>query len=158
MPGRGRAPARVWGIALASHLDHWHVLGRMAAAARAVLAAAGITADIAERSDAAADRAGAALALFAEFTGGARLDADRAGAPHRPAERIGARVARQLLQEIGSGATIDRHASDPDHPVRIAGRGNQQTPDPLDHRAHRNQLVAGLGVPSAPASAPTGRP
>jgi RNA 3'-terminal phosphate cyclase (ATP) len=112
LPRRGRAPARVWGISLASHLDQWHVPARMAAAARAVLAAAGITADIAERSDATAAQAGAALALFAEFIGGARLGADRAGAPHRPAERIGARVARQLLQEIGSGATIDQHASD----------------------------------------------
>jgi len=34
------------------------------------------------------------------------------GASHRPAERIGARVARQLLAEVDSGAPIDRHASD----------------------------------------------
>lgn len=112
LPRRGTMPARVWGIALASHLDDRHVAARMAAAARAVLDAPGISAEIQERSDSTAVQAGAALALFADFIGGTRLGADRAGAPHRPAERIGARVAGQLLEEIDSGATIDRHASD----------------------------------------------
>jgi RNA 3'-terminal phosphate cyclase (ATP) len=107
-PRRGQAPARVWGIALASRLDDRRVAARMAAAARTVLG----TAEICERSDSTAAQPGAAFALFADFIGGTRLGADRAGAPHRPAERIGARVARQLLAEIGSGATIDRHASD----------------------------------------------
>ena len=112
VPRRGDAPARVWGISLASHLDERNVPARMAAAARAVLDAAGISADIAERSDVTAAQAGVAFALFAGFADGTLLGADRARAPHRPAERIGARVARQLLAEIGSGATIDRHASD----------------------------------------------
>ncbi len=112
MPRRGEAPARVWGISLASHLDDRRVAARMAAAARAVLDASGIRAEVDERSDSSAAQAGAALALFADFSGGTRLGADRAGAPGRPAERIGARVARQLLHEVDSGATIDRHASD----------------------------------------------
>ncbi len=112
LPRRGEMPARVWGIALASHLDDRQVAARMAAAARAVLDAAGLSAEIQERSDSTAVQAGAALALFADFIGGTRLGADRAGAPHRPAERIGATVAGQLLEEINSGATIDRHASD----------------------------------------------
>lgn len=112
VPRRGQAPARVWGISLASHLDDRHVAARMAAAARRVLDAAGISAQIEERSDSTAAQAGAAFALFADFIGGTRLGADRAGALHRPAERIGARVARQLLQEVDSGATIDRYASD----------------------------------------------
>jgi RNA 3'-terminal phosphate cyclase (ATP) len=112
VPRRGQMPARVWGISLASHLDDRHVTARMAAAARAVLDAADISAEIRERSDGTAAQAGAAFALFADFIGGTRLGADRAGAPHRPAERIGARVARQLLEEVDSGATIDRHASD----------------------------------------------
>lgn len=90
VPRRGRAPARVWGIALSSHLDDRRVSARMAAAARPVLDAAGISAAIEERSDAAAAQPGAAFALFAEFIGGARLGADRAGAPHRRAESIGA--------------------------------------------------------------------
>ena len=105
VPRRGQAPARVWGIALASRLDDRRVAARMAAAARTALGAAGITAEIQERSDSTAAQPGAAFALFADFIGGTRLGADRAGAPHRPAGRIGARVARQLLVEIGSGAT-----------------------------------------------------
>lgn len=112
VPRRGQAPARVWGIALASHLDDRQVAARMAAAARTVLGTAGITAEIYELGDSTAAQPGAAFALFADFIGGTRLGADRAGAPHRPAERIGARVARLLLAEIDSGATIDRHASD----------------------------------------------
>ena len=112
LPRRGEMPARVWGISLASHLDDRQVAARMAAAARAVLDAAGISAEIEERTDSTAVQAGAAFALFADFIGGTRLGADRAGAPRRPAERIGARVAGQLLEEIDSGATIDRYASD----------------------------------------------
>ncbi len=112
LPRRGEMPARVWGISLASHLDDRQVAARMAAAAGAALDAAGISAEIEERTDSTAVQAGAALALFADFIGGTRLGADRAGAPRRPAERIGTRVAGQLLEEIDSGATIDRHASD----------------------------------------------
>lgn len=111
-PERARDPAAVWGIALASHLDDRRVAARMAAAARPVLAAAAIRAEIGERSDNTAAQPGAAFALFADFHGGARLGADRAGAPHRRAERIGARVAHQLLDEIASGATVDRYAAD----------------------------------------------
>lgn len=115
MPRRGETPARIWGISLASHLDGRHVAARMAAAARAVLDAAygsAAVTDIAELSDRTAAQPGAAFALFADFIGGARLGADRAGAPRRRAEDIGARVAHQLLEDISSGATIDRHASD----------------------------------------------
>jgi RNA 3'-terminal phosphate cyclase (ATP) len=111
-PRRGRLPARVWGISLASHLDDHHVAARMAAAARMILDADCASAQIEETSDSTAAQAGAAFALFADFIGGTRLGADRAGAPRRPPERIGAGVARQLLKEVDSGATIDRHASD----------------------------------------------
>ena len=112
VPRRGRDPARVWGISLGSHLDDRRVPARMASAARQVLAGAGISAAIQERSDRTAAQTGAAFALFADFIGGTRLGADRAGAPHRRAEHIGVGVAHQLLAEISSGATIDRHASD----------------------------------------------
>jgi RNA 3'-terminal phosphate cyclase len=46
------------------------------------------------------------------YEGGARLGADRAGAPHRRAERIGTGVARQLLDDIAAGATVDRNTAD----------------------------------------------
>ena len=134
-PRRGQAPARVWGISLASHLDDQHVAARMAAAARTVLGPAGITAEICELGDSTATQPGAAFALFADFIGGTRLGADRAGAPHRPAERIGAWVARQLLAEIGSGATIDRHASDQVIPFAALADGTSrfQVPFVTEH-------------------------
>jgi len=113
-PARGEAPPRISGISLASHLEDRRVADRMADAARAVLDGADIAEaiDIAVIRDHTAAQPGAAFALFAEFTGVARLGADRAGAPHRRAEQIGARVAHQLLEDIAAGATIDRHASD----------------------------------------------
>jgi RNA 3'-terminal phosphate cyclase len=52
------------------------------------------------------------MALFAELESGARLGADRAGAPGRRSETIGKFVARQLLEDLQSGATLDRYASD----------------------------------------------
>ena len=146
-PRRGQAPARVWGISLASHLDDRRVAARMAAAVRTVLGPAGITAEICEFGDSTAARPGAAFALFADFIGGTRLGADRAGAKYRPAERIGAHVARRLLAEVDSGATIDRHASDQIIPFAVPRRRDQQLPDPLHHPAHRDGRVAGLAVP-----------
>lgn len=103
---------RIWGIALASHLAQRRVAARMAEAAERVLASAGLTAAIECREETGALQAGAALVLFADLAGGARLAADRAGAPRRPSEAIGAFVARQLLEELGAGATIDRYAAD----------------------------------------------
>jgi RNA 3'-terminal phosphate cyclase (ATP) len=145
VPARGQAPARVWGISLASHLDDRQVAARMAAAARTVLGTAGITTQIEELSDSTAVQAGAAFALFADFIGGTRLGADRAAAPHRPAERIGAHVARQLLAEIDSGATIDRHASDQIIPFAAlaAGTSSFQVPFITEH-AETAGWLAGL--------------
>jgi RNA 3'-terminal phosphate cyclase (ATP) len=57
-------------------------------------------------------QAGAALAVFAESDTGSVLGADRAGAPGRPSEAIADDVARMLLEDLGSGATVDRHMAD----------------------------------------------
>lgn len=119
-PGGLRAPAlepprraaRVWGLALASHLKERQVGERMAEAARRSLAAAGIEARIEILEDSTAPQAGAALALFADRRGGARLGADGAGARGRPAEAIGRRVAALLLEDLRSGGWLDRYAGD----------------------------------------------
>jgi RNA 3'-terminal phosphate cyclase (ATP) len=105
-------PQRLWGRALASHLAERRVSARMADAARAVLAGEGLEASIHIEEDTTAAQAGAAFAVFAELAGGACFGADGAGAPGRPAERIGQRAAAQLLEDMGSGATVDRHAAD----------------------------------------------
>ncbi|HET6951392.1 MAG TPA: RNA 3'-terminal phosphate cyclase [Acidimicrobiales bacterium] len=109
---RAGAVRSVRGVALASHLEDRRVSARMATAARTTLASAGLDARIEQRNDTTARQPGAALALYADLDGGVLLGADRAGAPHRRAERIGTRVAHQLLDEIHSHATLDRFASD----------------------------------------------
>ena len=103
---------RVWGIALSSHLEIRNVSQRMAAAAQEELKAGGYDAEFELINDASAVQAGAALAAFVDLEDGARLGADRAGAPGRPSEEIGRQVARQLLEDIRAGATVDRYAAD----------------------------------------------
>lgn len=102
----------VWGIALASHLAQRQVAERMALAANDLFARRGWQARFEIVNDDTALQPGAALAAFADRGPDVRLGADRAGAPRRTAEEIGRAVARALVEDIDSGATIDRHASD----------------------------------------------
>jgi len=102
---------RYWGLALASHLQQRQVGQRMATACQEVLHRRGIHAEFRLLDDTTAPQAGAALALFAEGAN-ALLGADQAGAPRRPAEAIGRFVARALLDDLASGATVDRHLAD----------------------------------------------
>jgi RNA 3'-terminal phosphate cyclase (ATP) len=103
---------KIWGIALSSRLKEQSVSDRMAASAKRALGEAGHHADIQVLYDDSAFQAGACLAVFADLSGGARMGADRAGAPGRRSETIGKFVARQLLEDLKTGATLDRHASD----------------------------------------------
>lgn len=103
---------RIWGIALASHLEERRVSHRMAEAAKKALAAAGHRADIEIRNDTLSLQPGAALAAFADLGGEVRLGADRAGALRRTAESIGKHVATQLLEDLKTGATLDRFTAD----------------------------------------------
>ncbi len=103
---------RFWGIALSSHLRERKVPERMAKRCQAVLRRRGIEASFSILHDETAPQPGAALALFCEDAEGARLGADRAGAPRRSAEEIGETVARMLLEDLDSGATVDRHLAD----------------------------------------------
>jgi RNA 3'-terminal phosphate cyclase (ATP) len=100
-----------WGLALSSHLQQRQVSQRMADACQAVLKQRGLQADIRLCTDDTAPQAGAALALFAEGPN-ALLGADQAGARRRPSEAIGRFVASSLLEDLGSGATVDRHLAD----------------------------------------------
>ena len=117
---------RIWGIALASHLQERRVTERMASAASKVLAQAGYRADIEERNDTASLQPGAALALFADLGGEVRLGADQAGALRRPAEAIGKHVATQILEELKSGATLDRFAADQLIPFAALANGESR--------------------------------
>lgn len=126
---------RVWGVALASHLAERDVAGRIARSATEVLAGAGCRADIETRDDETALQAGAVFALFADLATGSRLGADQAGAPRRPSEAIGKHTARQLLEDVGSGAAIDRFAAD--QVIAFAamadGESRFRIPGPNDH-------------------------
>jgi RNA 3'-terminal phosphate cyclase (ATP) len=83
----------------------------MSTAAQDVLVKHGYSAAIECLYEDTALQPGAALALFADCAD-ARLGADMAGTPRRTSETIGRTVARHLVGEIQSGATLDRHAAD----------------------------------------------
>jgi len=106
------AVQKVWGIAIASRLKDQSVSDRMAESAKHALFASGHQAEIRALYDDTALQPGAGLAVFADLTGGSRLGSDRAGAPGRRSEAIGKYVARQLLEDLKTKATIDRYASD----------------------------------------------
>lgn len=108
-PGR---PGTVSGIAFASHLAARRVSERMAGACEEALARAGVAFEIARVDDTEALHPGAGMAIWTETTTGCRLGADRAGALRRSAESIGRFVAQQLLEDLATGATVDRHLAD----------------------------------------------
>jgi RNA 3'-terminal phosphate cyclase (ATP) len=108
-PGEVR---EVRGIAVASHLAERHVTDRMASVCDEHLTAAGLWCAIERVEDTTAQHAGANLAIWAESTTGCVFGADRAGAFHRSSEAIGTFVAKTFLQDVRSGATVDRHLTD----------------------------------------------
>jgi len=114
---------RVWGIALASKLKERSVAERMALTASEELVARGFEPAIDIVNDETAVQSGAALAMFADCEGGVRLGADRAGALRRSAEAIGRYAARRLLEDLSSGATLDRHAADQIMPFAALAQG-----------------------------------
>jgi len=55
---------------------------------------------------------GSGITLIAKFTGGAILGADSLGERGKPAESVGEEAAIKLLEEIASGARVDKHMGD----------------------------------------------
>lgn len=117
---------KIWGIALSSRLKEQSVSERMAESATRALEAAGYHADIQVRYEDSALQAGAGLAVFADLSGGARIGSDRAGAWGRRSEAIGQYVARQLLEDLKTGATLDRYASDQIIPLTALAAGESR--------------------------------
>jgi RNA 3'-terminal phosphate cyclase (ATP) len=130
--------ARFWGIAFSSRLERRQVSQRMAASCQGVLAQRGLKADIQVSSDDTAAQAGAALALFAQGEE-AIIGADQAGAPRRSAESIGRYVSNCLLEDLDSGATVDRHLADQMVIFAALGEGTSEflIPGATDH-VHAN--------------------
>jgi RNA 3'-terminal phosphate cyclase (ATP) len=122
-------------MALASHLEERRVSERMAETATRKLAQAGYEADIEKIEDTTAQQAGAALVAFADCEGAVRLGADRAGAPRRRSEVIGHYVAKHLLSDLNTGATVDRFAADQIIPFAALAKGESRfiIPQVTDH-------------------------
>ena len=62
--------------------------------------------------DVTAVHAGACLAIWANSSTGSYFGADRAGRSGRSSEQIARFVATTFLQDVHSGATVDRHLAD----------------------------------------------
>lgn len=111
LPQQGKVTG-IEGIALSSHLAEQRVSQRMAEECRNRLREDGYHADIESRHDTQANQKGAVLSVWAETDSGCLIGSDRAGRRGRSSEEIGRYVARNLLQDLETGATVDRYAAD----------------------------------------------
>jgi RNA 3'-terminal phosphate cyclase (ATP) len=106
----------VRGISYSSRLPD-HIAKRMADSASKLLKRAGLEAYIEVEvlqpgHPKCALNPGCGIVLWAETTSGAVLGSDSLGEVGKPAEKVGEEAARKLLEEIESGATVDRHLAD----------------------------------------------
>jgi RNA 3'-terminal phosphate cyclase (ATP) len=100
------------GISLASHLGEQRVADRMADRCGDLLKRRGFAPTIQVMEDATAAQRGAALTLWATTSTGCLIGADQAGKIGRKSESIAGFVAKTLLEDLDSGATVDRHLAD----------------------------------------------
>ena len=119
------------GIALSSQLRQRNVSERMGRECEGVLKGRGFLPEIDllddERNKPAFEtpsiQPGAALGVWAETDTGCLVGADMAGARGRTAEFIGKQTALDLLNDLGSGATVDRHLADQVIPFAALAEG-----------------------------------
>jgi RNA 3'-terminal phosphate cyclase (ATP) len=102
----------VRGIALSSHLAEQEVSDRMAEECSTRLEEAGYDAEIDAVYETSASQKGADLSVWAETDSGAIIGADRAGKLGRRSEEIGRYVAGSILDDLKTGATVDRYVAD----------------------------------------------
>lgn len=76
---------------------------------------------------------GTSLTLWTVDEHGNRMGSDGLGAPGRPAEHVGADVARRLIEDARAGATVDRHLADHLVPWVALGMGPVRVPRVTDH-------------------------
>ena len=138
----------VEGIAISSRLEPARVSDRMAEACAEVLAQAGLGCAIEREYDDTSAQAGAGLAVWATTSTGCRIGADGAGAPGRRSEWIGRRVGEDLLVDLTSGATTDRHAADMIVLWAALAQGQSRwiAPCATDHLTTNLWLVSELGA------------
>lgn len=138
----------VRGIALSSHLGDARVSDRMAEKCETRLREAGLRTAIERIYDTTSAQRGADFVAWAETSTGCRIGADRAGAPGRRSEEIGLRVAEDLLADLATGSTVDRHAADMLVLFAAIAEGESRwtVPRPTDHLATNLWLVEKFGV------------
>lgn len=100
------------GIALSSHLRERKVSHRMARECQKILGSRGYKAEIEEIYEESSLQEGAALAIYAETSSGGLIGADRAGRPGRSSESIGRYVAHSFIEDVETGAAVDRYVAD----------------------------------------------
>jgi len=103
---------RIEGVALSSHLKERRVSERMVKKCDEMLKSNGYRAQIEVIYDTLALQRGAALTLYAKTSSGVIIGADRAGEPRRTSEDIARYVARNLVEALATGATVDRYLAD----------------------------------------------
>jgi len=111
LPSQGDV-SRIEGVGLSSHLKERRVSERMVKKCNEVLKSNGYSAQIEIAHDTLALQRGAALAIYAKTGSGCIIGADRAGEPRRTSEDIGRYVARSLIEDLATGATVDRYLAD----------------------------------------------
>ena len=111
LPNQGEVVG-IEGVALSSHLKERRVSERMVEKCNQVLKSSGYRAQIEAVYDTLAFQRGAALAVYAETNTGCIIGADRAGEPRRTSEDIAKYVARNLVEDLAAGATVDRYLAD----------------------------------------------
>jgi RNA 3'-terminal phosphate cyclase (ATP) len=140
---QGRIVA-IRGISLASHLEGERVAMRMADRCRELLESQGWAPQIEVQDDASAVQKGAALLLWAQTDTGCLMGADQAGKRGRRSENIAAYVVKSLLEDIGTGATTDRHLAD--QLILFAALAGERTeylvPGPSEHVQSNLWLVS----------------
>ncbi len=103
---------KIDGMAISSHLKQRRVSERMVEKCNRVLRSHGYQTQIEVVNDTLALQRGAALAVYAKTSSGGIIGADRAGAPRRTSEDIGKYVAGNLVEDLATGATVDRYLAD----------------------------------------------
>ena len=138
-------PIRLSGVSHANGLPR-HVAERQSETARRVIIEKGLPEpEIAvDYSDSKPGLSvGSGLVIYAQTEKGAILGADSLGERGKPAEEVGSEAARRLIEEIASGAFLDRHMGDMIIPfVALAGGSSQVSVSQITQHTLTNAKVA----------------
>ena len=125
----------IQGISMASHLAEQSVARRMAGRSRELLVKKGFDPKIEIIEESSAVQSGAALFLGAESSTGCLLGFDMAGKRGRSSESIAERVVSGLLEDLQTGAAVDRFLADQLIPFAGLAKGRSRffVPRRTDH-------------------------